>query len=293
MPVPTLPPNTEGNMVSVTPYSIFYTIEQTRIPTLDDYSELGMFTSDYLNVYFQVIFAEDPAAGFVSSITEVTGSDFRLGQPTRVDFATNLSFAASSESVPSVADLDTLLRSAFEGENAATYSTAVSAGLEATNIFSTTTQITFDSSLTDSTGRRVGIVAGITTFAFLLLLGGAVIYRSREEDEEMEVKLLDISGQNTVSDGTYSDDATLETHEQTNRLEDDDESTVFSSGALSRASNGNDMPLHTRQRPNTVPPDFDDDDFSDSDSVGAVSRKNKEKEIHAERQMRRKNVALE
>lgn len=291
MPVPTLPPNTEGNMVSVTPYSIFYTIEQTRIPTLDDYSGLGMFTSEYLNVYFQVIFAEDSAAAFVSSVTEVTGSDFRLGQPTRVDFTTTLSFAASTETLPSVADLDTLLRSAFEGENAATYSTALSAGLEATNIFSATTQITFDSSLTDGTGRRVGIVTGITTFAFLLLLGGAVIYRSREEDEEMDAKLLDISGHNTVSDGTYSDDATLETYEQTNRMEDDDESTVFSSGACSRASNGNDMAPQPRRRLTTVPPDFDDDDFADSDSVAAVSRTNKHMETPSERQKRLENVA--
>jgi hypothetical protein len=282
MPVPTLPPNTEGNRVSVTPYSIFYTIEQTRIPTLDDYSELGMFTSNYLNVYFQVIFAEDPTAGFVSSTTEVTGSDFRLGQPTRVDFATTLSFAAAAESIPSVADLDTLLRSAFEGDNAATYTTAVTAGLEETNIFSTTTLITFEATPTDSTERRVGIVAGITTFAFLLLLGGVVLYRNREEDEEMVAKLFD------TADEAYSDDATLETYEQSQHIEDDDESTVLSGVALSRTSKGTNM---LPQRHHLLPPDFDDDDFSDFDSVAAVSKKSTQKEIPVERQKRLENVA--
>ena len=293
VPVPTLPPNTDGNTVSVTPYSLLYTIEQTRIPTLDDYSELGMFTSEYLNVYFQVIFAEDPAAEFVSSTTEVIGSDFRLGQPTRVDFTTTVSFAATSTSPSSVAELDMLIRSAFEGQNAATYATAVAAGLDDTNIFATTSLVTFESVPVGTTERRVGIVSGAAALVFVLVLGG-VMYRSRGEEEEIEAKPLDCVGHVTVADDTYRDDASFETYEPTEHSDDDDESTIYSRRSRGRPSKWansalGDLPS-PRHRLNTVPPDFEDDSDSES-TVVETSRKDKREDTPAEIRKRLENMS--
>jgi len=301
-PVPTLPPNADDITVTATPYSLFFTIEQTRIPNLDDYSELGMFTSEYLNVYFQVIFGDDPAAEFVSSQTEVTGSEFRLGQPTRVDFTTTMSFAATSEAVPPLTDLDTFLRSAFEGANADTYSSAVAAGLPETNIFATTTAVTFEAVTADggTTERRVGIISGAAAVVFVLLLGGAVAShnRDKEVEEEVQQKLMG-GGHVTVAGETYRDDTSLETHEPTQNSEEDDESTIYSSSTRSRASRWTTNILGDRPPPRhrlaTVPPDFEDDsvnsDDSDSDSVVAVSR-DKRKETPAERRKRLESVAL-
>lgn len=260
-----------------------------------------MFTSEYLNVYFEVIIFDNPAAEFITSVTEVTGSEFRLGQPTRVDYTTSLTFAATSETVPPLTDLDTFLLGAFEGENADTYATAVAAGLPETNIFSTTTEVAFEAVAADggTTERRVGIILGATAIGFVLLLGGAIASHNRDKEvEEVQQKLMGDGGDVKVAGETSRDDASLETHELTQNSGEDDESTIYSSSARSRASRwtnsilGDRPPSHHRL--DTVPPDFEDysvDSDSDSDSVADVSR-DERKETPAERRKRLETVAL-
>ena len=276
-PVPSLPPNMDDVIVELTPYYLFYDIVQSRIPNLDDFSELGLFTSEYLRMYFRVIFADNPEIDFVTSMTEVIGSEFRLGQPTRVDYLTSVSFAASSETVPGLADLDILLRGAFEGENAEMYTTAIANGLDEDNIFSTTSSVTFELAPSGSgTERRAAVAVGSAAAAFFVLLVGIVAYRNREHEEDQE-KLL--KGNETVAE-----ERTLETQERTHRSEEEDEDG--DNGNASRYGYTFGPPLH---RPHTVPPVFMLEEDESGRSVGAVAER---KETVAERRKRLENVAL-
>jgi len=250
-----------------------------------------MFTSDYLNVFFQVIFADTPEAEFVSSLTEITGSDFRLGEPTGVDFKTTMTFAATSMNVPPKSELDMFLRSAFEGDNAATYTSAVVAGLPETNIFATTTQVSFSNEVGGATERRIGFISIGAVAAFLLVLGGAAVYNNRKPSYSAVEKPND--GHLSVAGYTIRDDRSLETQDRTERSEDDDDDHSTLYGGISQAQRMNsilDMPPR-RYRLNTLPPEFSDAE-EDDDSVGAIARVKTRKETPAERRQRMETVSF-
>jgi len=277
--------------VALSPYFLFYEIEQSRIPNLDDYSQLGLFTSEYLNVYFRVVFADTFNVSYVSSMTEVTGSEFRLGQPTRVDYSSTMSFAADSAMIPELADLDTLLRSAFEGGNAATYVTAVSNGLDASNIFSTTTSISFEVAAPPAggTGRRVaaGIVIGSAAAAFVLLLAGVAAYRNHQKEQDHE-KLLEHLEQHDDGGDTITDDRTLETQER----------TYHSSQGQDNENDDGDASRWgykfgpSRHRLHTVPPPVFMVEEDESGGTARVVAEQQRQETPAKRRKRLEHVAL-
>ena len=181
---------------------------------MDDYAELGSFTEDYLNMYFKMVFSETPEVVYVSSTTEVAGSEFRLGQPVRVDYNTTLTFTSLSTLIPEMKDLNVLLASAFEGSNAEMYTTALAAGLPSTNIFSTTTSITYEQTpvvTTNSASSRAGIAAGSAAAAFVMILAGVTLYRRKGADDEGTTKNL--MAHMTVDGDTHvGDDPTQGSH---------------------------------------------------------------------------------
>lgn len=195
--------------MTLVPYFVSYQIEQTRIPSNDDYAELTAFTDDYLNKYFQVIFRETPEAVYVSSATALAGSQFRLGEPVQVDYNTTLSFAAISMQIPDGKELDMLLASAFEGANGIVYTSALAVGLDPSNIFVTTSAVTFNSvpqiAPQSDSGRRVGIAAGSAALAFVTMISGLALYFRRHEYEQVG-STKNLMGHMTVDGDTYTGD---------------------------------------------------------------------------------------
>jgi hypothetical protein len=199
--------------VFLSPYFLFYQIEQTRIPILEDYDELTAFTEDYLNTYFRNLFSPAPEITYVTSMTGMTDSEFRLGEPIRVDYNTTISFTASSTLIPDVTDLDVLLANAFEGPNAESYALAVAAGLDPENIFVTTSAVTFGDDvevtpeIVSERSKAGKAAAGMAAFAFafVTMIAGFALYRRKKK----YVKVIET---NTDEDGeTYvGDDRTLD-----------------------------------------------------------------------------------
>jgi hypothetical protein len=183
---------------------------------MKDFAELSAFTENYLNSNFTSIFSGTDTV-FVISTTNITGSEFRLGQPVRVDYNTTMTFGFQSSNVPDLNTLNALLAGTFEGSNGEAYATAISTGLETSNIFSTTTAVSFQEAPPESnensiTKTAISVVTILAVFAFV---STAAIYR-RQDYEKIgkESILTDTSsteGENSDDDTADSDSANLST----------------------------------------------------------------------------------
>jgi hypothetical protein len=204
VPEPSAAPNLDNIIQLLSPYLVFYQIEQTRIPSISEYAQLATFTANYLNDYFTSIFA-GTATVFLTSITNVTGSEFRLGQPVRVDYNTTIIFGFQSQMIPDGGALDALLASAFEGTNGEAYAAALLNGVGPSNIFSTTSTVSFSiaPAIVSESGRiRIALTAIVSLMSVLAFVGGTVIinYMVRREKSEKGSMITDDSS--TVCDGT-------------------------------------------------------------------------------------------
>jgi hypothetical protein len=222
---PSLTPGANVTIV-LSPYFVFYDLVQTRIPSLDDYAELGSFTSDYLDIYFQVALKSTPEIQYQSSATMVSGSQFRLGQPVEVDYTTTMDFAGTSMIIPTKEELNMILAGAFEGNNALMYVSPLAAGLASSNIFSTTMSITFEvapetlspdanstNSGTSSSARnktsgsphRSEIAAVSSAAAFLVVLAGLAFAKKRRVEYNYDKK-INLMEHMTVAEETLASD---------------------------------------------------------------------------------------
>ena len=172
----------------LSPYNVFYQIEQTRIPSISEYAELSEFTATYLNDYFTSIFAGTTIV-FLSSITNITGSEFRLGQPVRVDYNTTMVFGFQSQIIPNTTELDATLASAFEGSNGEAFAAAVAAGVDPTNIFSTTSSINFQEATvvaSDVERARIAAISIISIISVIAFVGGALYVAYSFQNDKFE-----------------------------------------------------------------------------------------------------------
>ena len=206
-----VPVNLENIIQLLTPYSILYQIEQTRIPSISEYAELSSFTDTYLNDYFASVFAGTTVV-FLLSITNITGSEFRLGQPVRVDYNTTMVFGFQSEMVPNMTDLDARLASAFEGTNGEAFAAAVAAGVDPSNIFSTTSTITFEeaAAATDAAETRVAMIAIISIMSVLVFVGGAVTTSYPLQKETFEKAPLQTDESTTDDERSHNSDKSID-----------------------------------------------------------------------------------
>jgi hypothetical protein len=215
----------------LTPYFLSYDIEQTRIPSLEDFSQLQFFTNEYLNTYFGVVYGSTNVT-FIDSTTEITGSEFRLGQPVRVDYNTSLIFLDGSDFIPEISELDAVLASAFEGENAGIYASAISDGLPTTNIFSTTTSVSFtiNPPTTRNYARTVAVAAGSAFMMLSTILAAlSVLRRASDDDKDGLQKLVDEKDHITVAGDTYICDDTVDSRSYA-AIHDDSSISILSDG---------------------------------------------------------------
>jgi hypothetical protein len=167
-------------------------------------------TQSYLDSFFEPRF-DDTYQGIN---TEIVSSRFLLNQP----FELNLtSIALFSSNPPSVSSLDMVLVEAFTGSNLESYLLLI-AGLPDTNIFSTTTEVFFESApiLTDTTNKAYadrkssnGIAIGTSVAAGTLTAFLVAFVVSRRFKKSAVLSGKDLTGHLTVADDTYRGDSTI------------------------------------------------------------------------------------
>jgi hypothetical protein len=140
------PPTTgEDGIRDLTPFGIQFTTTSQGIPGSVDYNEVALLTDEYLKKYFTFIFEQTIFTTLNNFLTIFISGSFVFGQPIQMDFESTGFFDPSSSTLPTVDDLDTLLREAFVGKNMDAYLLELNS-LPTRNLFSTTTSVTFTAS---------------------------------------------------------------------------------------------------------------------------------------------------
>jgi hypothetical protein len=227
-PTENSPPGNDLGIV-LAAYDILYTLDQSRIPNLQDYSGVSDITEEYLGEFFDGVLGLSEDIIYTGSTTEITDRSFLLGQPVRVEYNTTIYLSSMSALVPSDEELNALLMSAFRGGQNAQYVETVQS-LPPANIFSTTTAAEFvQQARTTATGRnsdsgessntqRAGVASAAAAGAFVLLLTGYAMYRRRSSDEDHVGKFLDNDGHVTVADDTYVGGSSLDSQSGMNHI---------------------------------------------------------------------------
>jgi hypothetical protein len=197
----------------LSPYFVLYDIEQTRIPLLSDYDELGNFTSGYLDNYFRSAFANMAEIFYVGSRTALLESEFRLAQAVRIDYATNVTFTSTSL-IPSTSELESITLGAFEGINGEAYAAAVASGVGEHNIFSTTSAVSYaiiqSTSDVDSRGGSSRVGSMILAINVGLIALAALVHQWRSKKYSILTTKANNGGKSLVDEtsageGTKSD----------------------------------------------------------------------------------------
>jgi len=124
--------------IAVAPYQLRYVFEQTEIPSTSDIDEVETLTAAYLISYVNARYSQ-----LTAFETEVTGDRFILLMPYEMNYTSTAVFPSFATDIPTAAELDLVVMSAFEGNNQGVYIDLLSR-LPSTNIFSTTTEALFD-----------------------------------------------------------------------------------------------------------------------------------------------------
>lgn len=206
----TLPPTLAPTVVTLAPYALLYSLETFGLPLQTDVDALTDLTEAFLDDYFRVVFDTSGLTQFEGSVTIEDETIVRFGQPVQVRYLTDLTFGSTSQ-IPKIVELNDLLESAFRGDNLASYLAEVQ-GLPPSNIFESASSIEFmklagaASTGTASGAAMGGIAAAAGAAALFAILGGVMLYRRRDTDEN-EGKHLDLDdGHITVAGDTCAGD---------------------------------------------------------------------------------------
>lgn len=110
------------------------------IPGANDYAEVAFLTDNYLRTYFEEIFAETEFTSLDKFLTVLVSGSAAFNEFIHVDYESTAYFNASeSASIPTIDDLDVMLRQAFKEENLDEYLAQLST--LTSSIFSGTTNV--------------------------------------------------------------------------------------------------------------------------------------------------------
>jgi hypothetical protein len=289
--MPPTGPGPDDTVIGLSIYNLLYTLDQSRIPNLQDYRGVTDITEEYLDEFFDNVLRLSQDIIYTGSITETTDRDFDLGKPVGVEYNTTMFFSPSSTLVPSDAELNALLMSAFRGSQNDEYLKAVQS-LPPSNIFETTTEVQFSSGKlprnagrsagTDADGaeeeetqggesantQKIGIAAAAAAGAMVLLFTGVAIYRRRDEDEDPVGKFLDNDGHVTVAGETFAGDtyagaSSLDSQSGVHHISRPYEPTNWDQYQESETVED---PLQRSESPETTLEDLQEDSFDDDES---------------------------
>ncbi|GKY97758.1 hypothetical protein MPSEU_000734000 [Mayamaea pseudoterrestris] len=194
--------------VSLSPYTILYSLDLTRIPQDTEVDQVVSLTAEYLIQRFNETYPD--VLAFETSLEAK-----RLTSPVE-PFVMNYTSTATfrGEGFPTRETLDVSLSRAFTQEGKADYIILLQQQLDQSNIFATTSDISFilDASTDDDTsGNRTAsvadaneigretVVAGAAsaTVAAAMIVFGAAVYLSRTQSESGEDTKQAFSGENS------------------------------------------------------------------------------------------------
>jgi len=146
-PSPSNSPFSDSIAVELTPFGILYNVTKNEVPTNVDYNEVANLTDSYLKKYF-VDFYKQTIFTILDTFDMVFVSyHFTSGQPYSftpvpilIDFEATGFFGPTSAVIPTVDDLDMLLKKAFIGKNMGVYLAELKT-LPTENVFSTTASV--------------------------------------------------------------------------------------------------------------------------------------------------------
>lgn len=151
---------------------------------MTEYDELTTFTSGYLDNYLRSVFVDMTEIAYVGSRTTLLGSEFRLAQPVRIDYATNVTFTSISL-IPGTSELEKIAQGAFEGANGVSYAAAIAAGVGPNNIFSTTSSVSYalTESITSLLRSSTRVESAIYAINGALIAFVVLLYRWRSKNQ--------------------------------------------------------------------------------------------------------------
>lgn len=209
-------------------YSLFYTIEQFRLPNQAEFEAVADLTRDHVTPFFIADAGGNPQYTLVEATTVIDDTSFDLGEPVEIKYTSTLKYTIDSF-VPSEARINGIVTTAFTGTNGVNYRRDVQA-LPSSNIFSTVTVITVDTSVSpstrstsseSSTTSRVLLGAGIGAGLAALFIGAMVLSSRRQAEEEDEQKVVSGSvGHVTAGDMTLDSRSATENIEENACLEE-------------------------------------------------------------------------
>jgi hypothetical protein len=220
--------------VQLAPYTLFYTIQPSRIPLSTEVVEVVGITAAYLKIFFEEIFSDDPDTEFNDFFTDrIDGGDsFGFNEPYGIEYSSAAVFTIGSSIVPTPGQLDELLSQAFLGQDLSLY-LGLLQSLPSDNEFSTTSNVTEmkiieplgapagSGTRSDDSSSTIPIAAATGAGAFVLIILGVVLYRRRERYDELGKLDENAMGHMTVADETFvgnstaysASDALTEQHE--------------------------------------------------------------------------------
>lgn len=191
-PTPTTPSPTSADSISTraSPYGLAY-FTQDRLPTDEEYATVAEVTRAYLEDFMFDLYGSTSLTDIDDFLTIMIRNSYEEGQPILVEYRSNGLFNPGSIFLPTTRELDRNIKSAFEGDNAATYISRLKA-LPRRNVFSRTEAISFvessgpqtrsgSSSGSSSTAGIAAAAAGI-----VVLAAGLVILRRQRNSEEFD-----------------------------------------------------------------------------------------------------------
>lgn len=210
-------------------FTLFYTIDQFRLPLPSEFAAVTALTEDHLSPFYESGFDDDDLVTYFSSATVLKDTDFNFGEPVGITYTSTLVFTQDSF-VPREAEVEALITRAFSGNNLSTYVGQLTS-LPPANLFSTTAEVTL--SLEEATARSGGIMGANSTNTQRIAVGAgagaavaaltiaALVFSGRRRDEaKARQKTLGSDGHCTVGDMTYDSRSLNERAEESNGLED-------------------------------------------------------------------------
>jgi len=193
---PTTPSPTSVNSIPrrATPYALFYTLAQERIPSTEEYAQLAEVTRVYLEGFMIEEFSQTSLTNLDDFLTFMIRNSFTFGQPAQADYRSTGLFNPSSIFLPTVRELDELITTAFSDDNLVVYLALVRA-LPSANVFSGTTTISkglpevpIPRSSSVKAGDSTMFTAGLASTAagIVVLAAGLVLLRRQQDADEDE-----------------------------------------------------------------------------------------------------------
>lgn len=195
-------------------FSVFYTIDQFRLPLPSEFTAVATLTEQHLESFFVDGFADDDLVNYLSSELFLLSTDFNFGEPVGIAYNATLTFTQDSFT-PRQDEVEALINQAFSGGNLNTYLSDVQ-DLPISNLFSTATAISLELGVetrTASGGNDVASIledrnklllgAGAGAFAAMLAVAGLVFGGRRREERKVRQKTLMSDGHCTVGEETY------------------------------------------------------------------------------------------